>query len=564
MGTLFSSLNIARSGLLTAQLQLDTTAHNVANVNTEGYSRQRVELLSRRPITRQFGQIGRGVQVTNIERIRDEFLDLAYREQASGLGNVDIQADYYRLIDGVFLEPGDNGFGTRLGAFFDTLSDFANNVEEFPVREALVSEARQLALSLNQVAGRFYDLRSNANEEIRNMVPEINSITGRIGELNRLIHRAEGNETTANDLRDERDRLLDELSLLVDINYNEDEFGLVSVRVGSEALVEGTLVNEVEAVRDAALDPVRQDLVEIRFVSNGRALPPTEGELAGLIEMRDTVLPLFDDRIDTLATTLIQELNAIHSQGNGLTNLTGTISSTNDVSAATDPLTAAGLPFPVTPGTFDVVVYDAAGTPTTTTVTITAATTLNDLATSLNGIANFNASVSGDQIDLSAAAGFSFSFANDNAGVLPALGINGFFTGSDARSIAVNPDVAADLNTLTSGYSLDILDTGDNTAALAMADLRNTLVLDGNSSTLNDYYETTIARLGTDSRSNNETLAVQQTFVSDFSRRRQEVSGVSIDEEVTLLVQFQRAYEASARIVTVTDQMLQTLIGMAR
>jgi len=143
------------------------------------------------------------------------------------------------------------------------------------------------------------------------------------------------------------------------------------------------------------------------------------------------------------------------------------------------------------------------------------------------------------------------------------LGINGFFVGTDARTIAVNPDLEANPEWISSGYSLDILDVGDNRAALDMANIRNALVMDSGASTISEFYESTIAQLGVDSRTNQQTLQVQRTFVDDFDRRRQEVSGVSIDEEVASLLVYQRAFEASARVVTVTDRMLETLLTMA-
>lgn len=563
MGTLFSTFDIARSGLVAAQVQLDTAAHNIANVNTEGYSRQRVELMTRRPIIREFGQIGRGVSVTNIHQIRDGFVDAAYRRQVPGLGSAEIQSNYYRLLDGIFLEPAENGFGARLSAFFDALSDFSNNVESFPTREALVSEAADIAVSLNQVADRFYTLRTNANEEVRNMVPEINSLGRRIAELNVLIRDTEVNETSANDLRDERGRLLDELARLVEINTVETDNGQIHVFIRSDAFIEGHLVSELEAVRNPLLDPSRPDLLEVRFAGSGRLVDIRGGELHGALQVRDTIVPLYEQRMNELAAALIENVNRIHSQGRGLSNWSGTVTSANPVSAAGDPLTAAGLPFAVTPGTFDVVVYDAAGTPTATTITITAATTLNDLATALNAVPNFSATVVGERLELGAAAGFTFSFANDSTNALVALGINGMFTGHNAATIGVNQALVADANLVTSSFGFDVLNTGDNTAALAMAALRTLRLLDGESSTISEHYESTIGRLGVDSRANAGQMRVQQAFVDDFNRRRQEVSGVSLDEEVANLIQFQRAFEASARVFTVTDRMLEALLTMA-
>ena len=562
MGTLFSALDVARSGLTAAQIQLDTTAHNIANVNTEGYSRQRAELLTRVPTSFPYGQVGRGVQVSNIVRIHDPFIDQAYRYQLPGQTAAELTAGYFALIDGIFLEPGENGFGARLGQFFDALSDFANNVESSSVREALVAETRQLSLSFNDVALRFNTLRTNANEELRSLVPQINSLAERLADINQQIVLAEANLTSANDLRDHRDRLLDELAGLVNITTVENG-NMVSVLIGNDALVEGVLWNRLETVRDPSLDPHRVDLLRVQFAGSGLAVDARDGELHAALAVRDEIIPEYERRLDALANALIQAINSIQTQASGLSTLSGMITSSNAVTDPSAALVGGSLPFAVEPGAFDVVVYDAAGTPTVTTITLTAASTLNDLAASLNGIANFSAAVVDGRIEFGTSGGHTFGFANDSAGVLAALGTHGLFTGHDAATIGLNPLINNDPGLIASGYSLDPLATGDNSAALAMAALRTAQLLDGGASSLSDYYEATIAQLGVESRSNQERLAIQQQFVSDFQQRRQQISGVSLDEEISLMIQYQRAFEGSARVITVTDRMLEALLTMA-
>jgi flagellar hook-associated protein 1 FlgK len=561
VGTLFSTLDIARSGLQVAQVQVDIAGHNIANVNKEGFSRQRAELVARSPISFPFGVLGRGVEVQAINRIRDEFLDNAFRLQVPRLGGAEVQAQYFAQIEDAFLEPGETGFGTRLDVFFDVLHDFANNVESLPVRESVLAESQALAGSLHDLAERFNVLRTNANEEVRNLIPEINSLGEQIASLNVQIRGIEASGTQANDLRDERDVLVDELARLINITARERDNGEIDVLIGEDVFVNGEVSRQLAAVPNVALDPERGDLVEVRFADNNALVDIRDGHIYGALNIRDSVLVEVDGRLDELAGALIREINRIHSQGNGLANLSGTLSSTNPVTAAAVPLGSAGLPFAVSPGTFDVIVYDASGTPTTTTITITAATTLNDLAASLAAVPNFSASVvGGNTLQLGTAAPFTFSFANDSSGALTALGINGLFTGSDARTIAVSQHLLDDPSLLTSAFSSDVLNTGDNTAALALADLRQALVIDGNTASFNDFYETTIIRIGVDARANLQLRDVEQAFVNNFERRRQEVSGVSLDEEITFMIQFQRAFEASARVINVVDRMLDVLM----
>ncbi len=563
LGTLFSTFDIARSGLQAAQVQLEVAGHNIANVNREGYSRQRVMLGTRSPSVQPYGLLGRGVKIQDVERIRDEFLDRVYRQQFPGLARASVRATYFSRMEDLFQEPGENGFATRLNLFFDSLNDFANNVEELPVRQSVITEAESLAQSLNYLANNINALRTNANEEVTSIVPEINSITERIAALNQDIATAELSGAKANDLRDERDRLLDELSGLVNISYRERENGQIDVLVSGDVLVDGPRRRELIAERDATIDPTRPDLVTVRYADNMTAVEIRDGELLGALTIRDENLVQLRDEINAIASTIIEQINRIHSTGNGLDNLSGLLESSNAVDDPATALGAAGLPFGVTPGTFDVVVYDAANTPTTTTITITNATTLDSLVADLNAIPNFSASVTVDNtLELGANAGFTFSFANDSSNALTALGVNTLFTGEDAASIAVSQHILDNPRLLTSGYTLDVTETGDNSAALAMANVRMADLMAGGTATINEYYEGTIVQVGVDARTNVDTLDIQQSFVDDFSRRRQEVSGVSIDEEATNLLLYQRAYEASARVINVTNTMLDALLGI--
>jgi flagellar hook-associated protein 1 FlgK len=307
--------------------------------------------------------------------------------------------------------------------------------------------------------------------------------------------------------------------------------------------------------------------VEIRFVETGQLLTARDGELYGALQIRDVTIPDIDGRLDQVAAGIIEQINLVHSRGNGIADYSGSLISTNSVTDPTLALNAAGLPFTVNAGSFEVNVYDNTGTPvggSPFTVNINAATTLNDVAAALNGIPNLTASVTVDgNLQVDGAPGFTYSFGNDDTGVLGAVGVNVLFTGFDARSIGVNQDIVNDPRLLASAFSVDPLDTGDNAAALAMAAVQEGLFFLGGTSTINDFYESTIVQIGVDARANRANLEVERSFVEEFDRRRQEVSGVSIDEEATLLIQYQRAFEASARVVTVTDRMLESLLTMA-
>ncbi len=568
MGTLFSALSIAQSGLQAAQVQLDTAGHNIANVNKEGFSRQRVDLVSYTPINKTYGQIGRGVRIADISRVRDTLLDIQFRNQVSGRDNAKLQTEFFNRIEDVFLEPGENGLSGRINLFFQALQEFSTNVESLPVRQSVLVEAGALSSLFNETFNQLDFLRTNANEEVSAFVPEINSIAARIAELNSKIRVSEGSSgNPANDLRDDRDLLVDKLAGIANVFVREDNAGQYEVLIGEQQIVFAGEFRAVEAVQTAAIDPNRPDFIEIRFVDNGEVLRVSDGELFGALQIRDVELPAILDDLNELAGTIIQQINLIHSQANGLVDLSGTVTSSNTVSDPTIDLATAGLPFSFTPGTFELNVYDntgaaVAGSPFT--ITIAAGDSLNDVAAQINALANIAATVNGDgALEITSAPGFTFGFSNDQTGLLAALGTNALFTGTNAQTMGVNQAIAANPQLLAGAFSTDPADTGDNTAALALAAVQNGKYLLGGSATINDFYESLVVGIGIDARAADATFTVQQTFVESAQRRRQEISGVSLDEEVASLILFQRAFEASARVITVTDRMLESLLNVA-
>ncbi|WP_320178434.1 flagellar hook-associated protein FlgK [Roseovarius pacificus] len=568
MGTLFSTLDIGRAGLQVAQIQLDVTAHNIASVNKEGFSRQRASITTNDPLYRPYGAIGRGPKVQDISRLRESFLDEVIREKFQDLGYVDTRSRFFSRIEDLFQEPGDTGFSQNLDNYFDAMSDFASNVEDLPVRVSLLSEADSLTTQINTLAQRIASLRTNANEEVRGLVPEINSLSSRIAELNRRIRDSELSGHQANDLRDDRDMLLDDLSGLVNITYRERTDGQVDILLGGDSLVRGDDIRELEAVPDPSLDPVRGDLLRVQWVDTGIAANVTGGELGGSLDIRDQVLVELDSKIDTLASSLIYETNRVHAQGNGLVNIDSPITSLHGVSGIFTPLSSAGLPFAFDDGSFDIVVYDSGGNITAQqTINVTnGATTMSNLVTDINAVAGVSAIYNGADgtVTLVPQGSNTIGFANDSSGVLAAIGLNPFFTGSDASDIGVSQDLLDRPELVSSAFSTNVADTGDNTAALAMSNLRNQAVLAGDTQSINEYYEAIVVGVGVDSRANDAQLNVEQAFVDDFELRRQEVSGVNLDEEVTFLLQFQRAFEGAARVITVTDRLLETLINIVR
>ncbi len=565
MGTLFSALDIARAGMLVSQVQLDVTGHNIANVNKEGYSRQRVEVTTREPNYRPYGAIGRGPAIADIRRIRETFLDAIFRQQNPALGRTETIANYFVRIQDIFQEPGDTGFSAHLSRFFDALQDFSNNVEETPVRVALLQEGESLAQSLNEIAKQIYLLESNANEEIRNTIPEINSLLRRIAEFNKTIRDTEIIGKSANDLRDERDLLIDQLSKIVAITARERDDGQVDILLGGVEIVGGTKYRTLSAVVDNTIDPSRPDFLSVVFTDNQEPAIISDGSLAGLLYIRDTELRRIKEQLNEIARVLAGSINRIHSQGRGLELYTNSIQSTIAVSDTGIPLADNNLPYTFDDGSFQLLAYDSSGNLVNIlTISITgSSTSLSDIANQINSSPFFSASIdSNGYLTITPISGYSFRFANDTSGVLVAIGMNPFFTGYTASNIAVNQDLLRNPRLISSGYSNDINETGDNSAGLAMANLRSQRILSDSTQTTDEYYQSMIVEIGINARANLDVLEMERSFINDFTRRRQEVSGVNLDEEVTNLILFQRAFEASTRVITVTDRMLDALLNI--
>ncbi len=428
--------------------------------------------------------------------------------------------------------------------FFSSVQALANYPEQLPLRASLIASASVLAESFNDVDSRLQQIRTDANNEIIMRVSEVNSLTEQLAELNRSIIRAEADGTVANDFRDQRTVLLDELAELVDIYTVEMSNGSVSVLVGGDVLVEGTYWSELATQVNPALDPDRGDLVDIVTASSGRVLNISGGRFRGLLDIRDVYAPEVATRVNDLATTLIFEFNRIHSQGSGLTGFT---SLTSD-NAVLDPLADLDS------WTMTVITVDLDG--------VGVDDSLTDLAANIDAVANISASVSADnRLVITADPTYSFTLSHDTSNVLAVVGSNTFFSGSDASDMVVNPVIVNDPTLIAASLSQNPLNTGDNRNALAMAALQETAVLDSGTSTLNDYYEQTIGNLGTTTRRASDEAIIAESFRRNIDRRREEVAGVSLDEEAANLTRFQRGYQASARVFSVIDELLDTLVN---
>lgn len=360
-----SDISIGLSGLLTAQSAMQTIGHNIANANTPGYSRQSLSISARTPDMGIYGPVGSGVTIDTIKRIKDELLNSQINDFTSFLGNSAVQSDTLNNIEAIYNELSESSLNGMLGKFFTSIQDMSTSPELVSTRYQLLQDAQNLVThSFRSLSKQFTNLKVNVSQRIESKVATLNSLTTQIAFLNRRINDLElgSNNASANDMLDKRDQLLTQLSELGDIRIitNKDNSS-VDVLLGGTLVVHG---NQTETITTSLAG---EGITKIHGLA---AANLNGGELAGLLNMQNVTIPKYMNDIDTLAASFIKEVNNIHSEGVGLSGGFTTLTSTNAVNSATEPLSNTGLPYAPSVKTYSTgTVTSADNADGTTTVT---------------------------------------------------------------------------------------------------------------------------------------------------------------------------------------------------
>ena len=575
--SLFSMLTLGQNALQTQQVLLNIAGQNVANAATEGYTRQRGDVLQQ-PTYRTGGLIfGQGSRVDSIERIRDSLIDDRFRRENSVLGEYSIKTDFLSQIEDILAEPSQQGVAQALADFFNSLQELAANPEDEGVRMTVLGSGITLAESITMTYDLLNGLRTTVNDSISSTVGEINRLAEEISVLNQEITTIEAGSGTANEARDARDLLLNQLSELVAVEIRRNPNGTASVYLDGYGLVQDFSYHAIGLRLNPDLDPTRGDFYEVVAADDAnRPLDIGGGELRGYLDIRDgvTTNEILSD-LEELALKIIEEVNRIHSRGQGLVRY-DSLTSNFSVSDADQPLDSAELPFTPVDGTFFLAVYDSQGQLLEQhEITIDADTdTLNDVAARINAAfaadGRLTATVTADNQLLieTTGAGDTFSFvsddtqAGDTSDFLLGIGLNAFFTFDPeqgaAASMAVSPAIAADVALIAAGRSTA---PGDNTNALELAQLRNASVLGlNNSATMEEFFQSTLVTLGFTTSQAIDRQEIQTGVVDGVANLRDALSGVWLDEEGINIVKAQQAYEAAARFISAVDEVLDILL----
>lgn len=472
MAGIYHILNIGSEGLFATRQGVDTTGHNIANAQTEGYSRQRVQLTSRSPHERMGHLIGNGTQIKSIHRAHDKFIEKQINDTNRNASYSDTLYSKLRDIESIYSPELNANISDELTNFFNSLQNLSNYPDELNARVGVRESALNLIGAFQRVDKNLEVSSDSLNENILHETNQVSELLKSISDLNISIRESEiGAAAQANDLRDQRDALVRDLSTKLDVNYYEDDFGMLTVRGPKDTLlVEGPSHSTVKVVRGES--KAYRIIVEDGAGKGGRDVTNglKGGSLKGLVEIRDKIIPNLVQKHNSLVGKLVSEFNAIHREGFGINGY------------------------------------------------------------SQSGGRNFFKPIS----DLSNAA----------------------------RYMSIDDTIAESIDAISAASTANA--PGDNVTLNRLIDLKDFKMLEGGNATMTDYYANYVGVLGSEVMRADHLRQAEEQLRSDLNSRREEVSGVSLDEEAANLLKWQTAFTANSKVITTADEMLQTVLSLKR
>lgn len=564
MPSIFSTFNMLRRTLSTQQSAINTTTHNISNANTEGYSRQSVTMRTTRPegfaalnSTAGPGLLGTGVEVGEISRARDLFLDNQIRTETSTLGKYNSRDLYLSEVETIFMEPSDNGLSSVLGKMWDSWQVLSGNPENSTARTGVVQASKTLTDQINHTYVQLKDLQDNIGDLIKDNTVEVNYTVKQIEDLNRQIMGVKVSGNNPNDLLDKQDLLIDKLSGMLNIRVERTSLGEAVItttdgKTNDTIYITGTSKQNLLYVKDVSDDgntltyydkdgiqrTISKDAQEPdgKFLglkgakvmwasdSGGIFTVAAASVKGGSVEGYTTVydeIETYKDQLDALAVSIAYAVNTVHNDG-ALPGEYGYVAffTTKD-GRGEEYISAANI---TVNGAFD-----------------------SDLSLiKTNGIKQ--RTVNGD----GSVTSVEYPATNGDRALAIArlrdsrIYINEFFddgsseTGFDRMN-----------NTIVKIYN-DLKKTGD--ASMKLDDENKGTTIDG-------YFNDIVARLGSSTNQAKNMVTSQQALLDQLLTRKESISGVSMDEEMANLVQYQRTYQAAARALSMMDELLDTVVN---
>ncbi len=562
---LTSALAAAGHSLEVFRAGIETAGQNITNAQTPGYVREELVLTTDFPQQRGNLLIGTGVRAFGVRQQIDMFIESRIHSANADVSASRVREAAYRQLEAELGELGESDLSTSLNDFLASLNEVVNRPESAELRQLAIGEGQRFADKLRHLRVRIDELRTAQTTRVEGLVKEANSLIDQVRDLNKQIAELEISgllESQAGALRTQRYNALNRLSEIIPIRAIERRDGTLDIFTGSEFLVLGGQTQHLTTFREVDRGV---SVTGVRLDETGASVSTAGGELQGIIDARDTVMGEFVDRLDEFASSFIFAFNRIHSSGEGLkgfTSLTGTYVAT-DQSA---PLNAAGLAFTPQHGSFQLkVVNQASGLAATSTIAVDldgigADTTLETLRDAIDAVDNLSAEITTTgELRITADNGYEFRFANDTSGVLAALGLNTFFVGSDSAQIDVNPLLVNDHAYLATGQGGG---TGDGSNALLLAQLPSQPLDELGDSSLDELYESMVTEVAHGSASETALTDGFETFRDSLRSQREQISGVSLDEETLKIMNLQRSFATAARLISTIDELMTILISL--
>ena len=624
MPSIFNSLSIGYSGLSAAQIGIDTTSHNIANAETDGYTRQRVVTAASTPLSTTSAYVGNGTEVQTIKRVFDNFVFDRYIDTYAKKEYADLEQSTLEQLSTYFPEIDAVGVKTDLQEYYNMWQTFADNPDNDSIKLALAKQAEVLSEHIKYAQNQVSTLQSQLNEQISVNINEVNSLAQELAEINKSIGIAEADGVLeANDLRDKRNVIERDLARLIGVDINRGQLesniqidsssntttGSYTVSINGVNIVDGGTFHPIHITNDDNAN----GFYEISYEREDGSLAPLEeivngGRIGAILELRggsiDTTSGLPVDGIvqktisefDVFAKGLIESTNNIYAS-TATTKMESNILNLNPDNA----LVSSSLN--IKEGSFNVVIYDIDGNITASReITINASTAMRGAAgtnsiqaqieaqaddnadgnanNDIDDFINFNWATyaSGDNgveftLDpLSKSKGYTFSvddvLVDDNfasgTNFAGAIGLSRFFDGEDANTIDLNFQLKQNSTLLSAGYTPV---SGDSRLALDMVQQqfeKYEFKIDSVTFETTTYgmFDIIATEVGTAA---NSAIMRNETISTQFNAVEMEYSStskVSLDEEMTNLIKYQTSYGAAAKIITTIDQMMETLLGI--
>jgi flagellar hook-associated protein 1 FlgK len=561
--SLTSALSTASRSLEVFSAGIQVAGNNIANSSTPGYVRENLVLSSAFPSKRGNLIFGNGVSADGIRQQIDRYLEKRIQSSNGDLSGAKAREQIYKQLESTLQTFGDSSLANEFQTLLSRINDLVSQPESGATREIVVRQGEQFAEAVRNLRGRIDDVRSALGVKVNDLVSEANRLIDEVHEINPKITSLESAgllQSDASGLRNQRLAALSRLSEILPINTVEYSNGQMDVFLGTEHLV---LVSSVHHLETVAAADRGTAIANVRVAETLAPLTGSAGELNGTIAGRDQVLGGFIDDLDNYISNTIYEFNKTHASGEGTIGF-DSVTGTYTVSDSTVALNNAGLAFTPGHGSFEVrVVNKATGIATTQTINVNlngigTQTTLDGLRTSIDALANVTATLTTDRrLTLTAANGYEIRFGNDTSGALAALGINTFFTGTGSTDIDLNATIKNDTRLFAAGLGGG---PGDGRNAQKLAEIIDRPIAALGGKSLDEAYDNIISSLAQSSAAESALTGGYQQYGDSLASQRAQFSGVSLDEELILLMKFQRSYQVSARIVSTINEVFDALI----